>query len=174
MQRLVLAVLASLPLATGFVAGAAAQETAQAEMVDNKGASIGAIQLRGSAAGVVIRVVLKAGALSPGWHGSHLHAVGDCSDTEKFMNSKAHVNHDNKKHGLLNAEGPDNGDAPNLFAAADGSVNAEFFTPFVKLTGANGLKDADGSAFVIHASEDDHASQPIGNSGARLACAVIK
>lgn len=174
MQRLVLAMMASLPLLAGVSAGASAQETAQADVIDNKGATIGSIQLRGSAAGVVIRIALKAGALPPGWHGSHLHAVGDCSDTDKFMNSKAHVNHDGKKHGLLNAEGPDNGDVPNLFAAADGSVNAEVFTPFVKLGGANGLKDADGSAFVIHASEDDHAAQPIGNSGARLACAVIK
>jgi superoxide dismutase, Cu-Zn family len=153
---------------------AKAQEVAEAPVVDNKGASIGSIQLRGSGAGVVVRVVLKAGALPPGWHGAHMHAVGDCSDTEKFLNSKAHVNHDNRKHGLLNAEGPDNGDLPNLYAAADGSVNAELFTPFARLTGANGLKDADGSALVIHAAEDDHATQPIGNAGARLACAVIK
>lgn len=156
------------------LSSAQAQEVAEAPVIDNKGATIGSIQLRGSPAGVVVRVALKAGALPPGWHGAHMHAVGDCSDTEKFLNSKAHVNHDAKKHGLLNAEGPDNGDLPNLYAAPDGSVNAELFTPFVRLTGANGLKDADGSAFVIHAAEDDHAAQPIGNAGARLACAVVK
>ncbi|PSC03153.1 superoxide dismutase family protein [Alsobacter soli] len=174
MHRHVAALLAGLPLVAGLAGLAHAQETAEASVVDNKGASIGTIQLRGSQAGVVIRVSLKAGALQPGWHGAHMHAVGDCSDTDKFMASKAHVNHDNRKHGLLNAEGPDNGDLPNLYAAADGSVNAELFTPFVKLSGANGLKDADGSAFVIHASEDDHAAQPIGNAGARVACAAIK
>ena len=86
----------------------------------NKGASMGSIALRGSAAGVVLRVTLKAGSLTPGWHGVHLHAVSDCSDAEKFLNAKAHINHDSKKHGLLNAEGPDNGDIPNVFAAADG------------------------------------------------------
>jgi len=29
-------------------------------------------------------------------------------------------------------------------------------------------------AVVIHASPDDHASQPIGGAGARVACAAIK
>ena len=149
-------------------------ETAEAQVIDNKGAAIGSLQLRGSAAGTVLRLSLKAGSLTPGWHGVHLHAVGDCSDTDKFMNSKAHVNHDNRKHGLLNAEGPDNGDLPNIYAAADGSVNAELFTPFAKVSGANGLKDADGSALIVHAAEDDHSTQPIGNAGARVACAVIK
>ena len=51
-------------------------------------------------------MTLKAGSLTLGWHGVHLHAVGDCSDAEKFLNAKAHINHDSKKHGLLNAEGP--------------------------------------------------------------------
>ena len=153
---------------------AQAADTAETAVIDNKGASIGTLQLRGGTAGTVLRLSLKAGSLTPGWHGVHLHAVGDCSDTDKFLNSKAHVNHDSKKHGLLNPEGPDNGDLPNIFAAADGSVNVEVFTPFARLTGANGLKDSDGSALIIHAAEDDHATQPIGNAGARVACAAIK
>ena len=33
---------------------------------------------------------------------------------------------------------------------------------------------ADGSAIVVHASPDDHKSQPIGGAGARAACGVIK
>ena len=37
-----------------------------------------------------------------------------------------------------------------------------------------GLKDADGSALVIHANPDDHMSQPIGGAGARIACGVIR
>jgi Cu-Zn family superoxide dismutase len=171
MKRYLVAVAVAL---APCIASAQSVETLQSPVVNNKGGEIGRITARGGAAGVVIRVELRAGALTPGWHGAHLHAVGDCSDTSGFQNSKGHVNHDQKKHGLMNGEGPDMGDLPNLYAAADGSVNAEVFTPFVRMTGERGIKDADGSAFVIHASEDDHATQPIGNAGARVACAVMK
>jgi Cu/Zn superoxide dismutase len=78
------------------------------------------------------------------------------------------------QHGLLNPEGPEEGDLPNIHAAADGSANAELSSESIMLMGPQGLKDSDGSALVIHASEDDHLSQPIGNAGARVACAVIK
>ncbi len=105
----------------------------------------------------------------------HLHAVGDCSDPAKFAAAKAHINHSAAKHGLLNASGPEDGDLPNLFAATDGSASAEIFSGLVTLTGSNdSLIDSDGSTLVIHQAEDDHMSQPIGNSGARVACAVIK
>ena len=59
----------------------------------------------------------------------------------------------------------------------EGAVNAEVFTSHARLS-QNGpgqwLLDADGSALVIHANADDHASQPIGGAGDRVACAVIK
>jgi Cu-Zn family superoxide dismutase len=120
-----------------------------------------------------MRVTIRPGGLTPGWHGIHFHAVANCSDTAKFELSKAHVNHDSSKHGLLNPEGPDEGDLPNVYANPDGSVNAEVSSE-TPLTGEGGLKDADGSALVIHTSEDDHTTQPIGNAGARVACAEIK
>ena len=36
------------------------------------------------------------------------------------------------------------------------------------------LLDADGSSLVIHAAADDYVTDPSGNSGARIACAVIR
>jgi Cu-Zn family superoxide dismutase len=48
---------------------------------------------------------------------------------------------------------------------------AEMFTTEVTL---KGLRDADGSAVIVHLNADDHMAQPIGNAGARVACAVIK
>lgn len=165
--------LAAPALAQDKPADQAAPTTYDAPIVNNKGETIGKIALRDGANTLVMRVTIQAGGLPPGWHGIHFHAVGSCADTDKFQESKAHVNHDNAKHGLLNAEGPDEGDLPNVYANADGSVNAEVSSD-TPLTGEGGLKDNDGSALIIHANEDDHATQPIGNAGARIGCAVIK
>jgi len=35
------------------------------------------------------------------------------------------------------------------------------------------LRDSDGSALVVHAQPDDNKTDPSGNSGDRIACAVI-
>jgi len=173
MRKLFLIALAGAMLAPLAAARAQAVESLEAPLLGNDGKEIGKVTLRGGSGPTVLRITIPAGAVTPGWHGVHFHAVGDCSDHEKFQASKSHVNHGGKKHGLLNPEGPDAGDLPNVFAAADGSVNAEVSSP-TPLTGAEGLRDADGSAFVMHAGEDDHASQPIGGAGARIGCAVIK
>jgi Cu-Zn family superoxide dismutase len=151
-----------------------AVQTFEGPIVGAKGDQIGKIAIRSSENATVVRITINAGGLPPGWHGAHFHSVGDCSDVGQFQLSKGHVNHENAKHGLLNPEGPDEGDLPNIYANADGSVNAEVSTESIVLAGAQGLKNSDGSALVIHANEDDHASQPIGNAGARIACAVIK
>ena len=126
--------------------------------------------------GVVIRVNVEG--LTPGWHGIHFHAVGECSD-EGFLKSGGHAHHESEKppHGLLNPEGPDDGDLPNIYANENGMAQAELYSPFVTLTGAEGramLLDEDGAAIVIHEGPDDHMSQPIGGAGARVACAVIR
>ncbi len=152
---------------------ASAPQTYESALTNGKGEAIGKIMIRDGANSLVMRVMVQAGGLPPGWHGIHFHAVGDCSDTEKFETSKAHVNHDQSKHGLLNPDGPDEGDLPNVYAAADGSVNAEVSSE-TPLTGEGGLRDGDGSALIVHAKEDDHTTQPIGGAGPRIACAVIK
>jgi Cu-Zn family superoxide dismutase len=143
-------------------------------LIGKDGQEIGQLTVRGSANATVVRIVARPGSFTPGWHGAHFHSVGDCSDHGQFQLSKGHVNRLAKKHGLLHPEGPDEGDLPNIHAAEDGSVNAELSSLSVRILGQNGLRDDDGSALVIHASEDDHFAQPIGNAGARVACAVIR
>lgn len=167
------AVAAGLALAGPGLAAAPAVKTLTADVVNNDGKAIGTATVTGNDDVTVIRLILGPGALSPGWHGIHLHAVGDCSDTAKFQASKAHVNHDNAKHGLLNPDGPDDGDLPNIFAIADGSVSAELARE-EGLIGSDGYLDADGFALVIHANPDDHVSQPIGGAGDRVACAAFR
>ena len=72
-------------------------------------------------------------------------------------------------------QGPDNGDLPNLFVAADGTARAEFFTTLVSVAGGDmpALLDEDGSAVIIHENPDDHMTQPIGGAGGRIGCGVI-
>lgn len=108
-----------------------------------------------------------------GWHGVHLHAVGTC-EGPGFTSAGAHVNHaDPNKlpHGLLNANGgPDLGDLQNVHANADGSAYAEVYAPTTEID----LTGGDGTSFLVHANRDDHASQPIGGAGDRIACGVFQ
>lgn len=174
MNRLSLAIL-SLAVTMGSASAQGSNvETVQAPLIGQKGDAIGQIDIRGNATATVVRVTVKPGGLPPGWHGMHFHTVGDCSDVGQFMLSKGHINHMGKKHGLLNPDGSEEGDLPNIYVSPDGSVNAEVSSRAVRVRGSNGLKNSDGSALVIHANEDDHMSQPIGNAGARIACAAIK
>ena len=161
---------AVLLVCSGAALAQPATETLRAPLVGNDGSAIGEIDLRGGPHGSELRISVRPGKVAAGWHGMHFHAVGDCSDTAKFEASKAHINHGGKPHGFLNPNGPDEGDLPNVFAAADGAVQAEVFTAN-KLAS---LRDGDGSALILHANPDDHVSQPIGGAGARIGCAAIK
>ena len=125
--------------------------------------------------GVLVRLELSG--LSPGWHAVHFHTVADCSDPA-LQKSGAHVQHPAGKtpHGFLNADGPDAGDLPNVWADAKGEAHAEVWSTAVSAgpdkTRAN-LLDADGSALIVHANADDAFTQPIGGAGGRVACALI-
>lgn len=142
-----------------------------ADMVGLEGQAIGAANLTDAPDGLIIRVELAPGSLSPGWHGIHLHATGDCSDIGMYKMSGGHVGKMDGGHGLLNPMGPEKGDLPNIWAAADGSAGYEAFTTLDTLAD---LTDEDGSAIIIHESADDGLTQPIGGAGARVACGVVK
>lgn len=142
------------------------------------GRPIGQAQFLEAPRGVMIRLEFQAGALPPGWHGLHLHQVGNCSDfAQGFQASGGHLGHAERvQHGLLNPAGPEAGDLPNVFSSPAGPFAAEFYSNTITLTGAEGranLLDGDGSALVIHAAPDDQTSQPIGGAGARIACAAL-
>ena len=147
-------------------------DMAGAEVVDASGTVIGTVEFEQMPTGVLIYVALSG--LPPGPHGIHLHAAGTCSPD--FSAAGGHINPDQRAHGLRNPDGPDNGDLPNLYVAADGTAMAEFFTTRVSLTGDTDLPvllDEDGSAVIIHDQPDDHFTQPIGGAGGRIACGVI-
>ena len=162
-------------LTTALALPAFAAERAGARILDRQGAEVGTATLVESPHGVLIHVVAKG--LPPGPKAIHIHSVGSCADgAQGFVASKGHLNPAARPHGLMNPDGPDAGDLPNLFVHADGSVEAEFFTTLASLSGAGGranILDADGAALVIHENRDDHSSQPIGGAGGRFFCGVI-
>ncbi|MEY4978704.1 MAG: hypothetical protein RLZZ352_974 [Pseudomonadota bacterium] len=164
-------------LLAGLCIGTAAQaQTAQAVLQDRAGQTVGEVRLTESPHGVLIHVSAKG--LPPGPKGIHIHQVGTCDDGDKgFVASGAHLNPSAKKHGLMNPDGPDAGDLPNLIVHADGSVEVEMFSMLVSLKGQGGraaLLDDNGAAFVVHENRDDHITQPIGGAGARRYCGVVK
>lgn len=143
-------------------------------LINSEGQPAGTITLKQGRTGILM--VVEATGLTPGWHGIHIHASGTCE--APFTSAGAHINHADAKvpHGLLNAQGPDDGDLPNIYADAHGVAKAELFTTNARIgESGNGqwLLDNDGSAIVIHANPDDHASQPIGGAGDRVACGEI-
>ncbi|MBN8608000.1 MAG: superoxide dismutase family protein [Caulobacterales bacterium] len=150
-------------------------------IVGQDGRAIGQATFTEGDAGVLIRLEFSDRALSPGWHGLHLHTRGDCSDfANGFRASGGHLGmRDGVRHGLMIRRGPEAGDLPNIFATPAGPFGAEMFTPHVTLIGDQPLRgrlpllDADGTALMIHAGPDDHATQPIGGAGDRVACAAL-
>ena len=137
-----------------------------AEMRNVEGETVGTVVMQQGSGGFLVSVMLKG--IEPGPHGIHIHSVGTCMPD--FKASGGHINVDNRQHGLLNPDGPDNGDLPNIYATADGTVQAELFTTLVD---PDMLMDTDGSAIVVHENRDDHTSQPIGGAGGRIACGVL-
>ena len=89
-----------------------------------------------------------------------------------------HWNPAGRKHGVNNPAGPHAGDLPNVEVAANGVLGQTVTLPnatlFAPQEASGTLLDADGAALVIHAQADDYVTDPSGNSGARLACAVIR
>ena len=137
-------------------------------LVDSAGRTIGDVRSWQTAGGVSFHV--DARGLPHGIHGIHVHSVGRC-DPPDFASAGPHWNPLAMKHGLNNPAGPHAGDLPNVEAAANGVLSAT-----VTVAGASmaSLLDADGAALVIHAQADDYVTDPSGNSGARIACAVIR
>ncbi len=152
--------------------GGTAIKTITGTLIGADGKESGAVQLSQDSAGVV-QVRVNATGLKAGEHGIHIHATGKC-EGPAFTSAGGHFNPAGKKHGLLSPDGHHNGDLHGLIAGANGTVVYTVTTKDISLTaGASNIFDADGTAIVIHADPDDHKTDATGNSGARVACAVI-
>jgi Cu-Zn family superoxide dismutase len=105
--------------------------------------------------GNTVRVSAVVTALKPGRvHGFHVH------------------NPHGKPHAHYGSMDRHAGDLPALKADASGRAEASFELDVI--TVAPGPASGVGRGLIVHADPDDYKTQPTGNAGARIACAVIR
>jgi superoxide dismutase, Cu-Zn family len=162
-----LAISAGIAVGHGDERGAA-----RAVLHDVNGERVGVVKLtegRGS-----VRVRVEVHGLSAGFHGFHVHDVGEC--TPPFTSALGHFNPGGAGHPGHAA------DMPVLLVNADGTGESHFVSDRYRLA------DVLGRALIVHAGPDNYANIPTryaaggpdattlatGDSGGRTACGVIK
>jgi Cu-Zn family superoxide dismutase len=122
-------------------------------------------------AGAAVKVSGEIRGLKPNAeHGFHVHEKGDCSSGDG-MSTGGHFNPDAKPHGQHGPGAHHVGDLPSLKANASGVAAFSFESNSIRV-GA-GTNDVVGRGLIVHRDPDDYKTQPTGNAGPRLACAVI-
>lgn len=158
-----------------FIAPARAWNlSAEAKLYDTNGNQVGKARLTQEEGKVAVHVRVQD--LPPGFHGFHVHAVGECNPP--FTSAGGHFDLDAHTHR------DHSGDLPVLLVNGDGTANAKLYTDRFVVAD---LFDADGSAMIIHASPDNYANIPTryvaepdattlatGDAGGRIACGVVE
>jgi Cu-Zn family superoxide dismutase len=149
---------------------------AKAVLKDADGNRIGTVKFDDDDDGIHVKVHVDAplSALSAGFHGFHVHAVGEC--VAPFTSAGGHFNPGGASHPHHAA------DMPVLLVNADGTAEARFVSD--RFT----VDQIVGRAVIIHAKPDNYANIPTdrydpdpdamtlatGDAGARQACGLIK
>lgn len=150
-------------------------ETAQAEVTSAK--AVLAPTAGNETQGVVtftqveggVRIQAEVTGLTPGNHGFHVHEKGDCSAPDA-TSAGGHFNPTGHQHGAPSDAERHAGDLGNLAADETGRAVLDWVDPSMQLTGDASIV---GRGVIVHADEDDYATQPTGNAGGRVACGVI-
>ena len=189
-RRATAAALAACALLTLAACGEEAdpddRNEVSAKLADPDGKKVWTVEIEEDDGATQINV--RVSGLSAGYHGFHVHTTGKCeadstapddsSKTGDFLSAGGHLNPDDSAHG------EHLGDLPALLVNEDGTASLEFTGPFT----LDDLRDADGSAVMIHAGRDNYANVPeryapegpdedttkTGDAGDRIACAVIE
>ena len=171
MIRVLLGLLLALSLSMPADAQPRARAIARLAGLDGK--PVGTASFRAVSGGVLIELDLHG--LSPGPHGMHLHVSGQCDAQSGFMKAGPILSlRPGRRHGYLAKGGPMTGDLPNQFAHADGRLKASIVTnAFTLGNGKRAIFDRDGVSLIVKKRGDDYRTQPIGNSGDRIACGTV-
>jgi Cu-Zn family superoxide dismutase len=103
-------------------------------------------------------------------HAFHVHEFGDCTSGDG-KSAGAHYNPEGHPHAGPDASMRHAGDLGNLEADANGV--AHYDRTIAGLTVGGEHNPVLGRSVIIHAGEDDFATQPTGNAGDRIGCGVI-
>ncbi len=146
----------------------------RAQLQDVKGNPVGEVRLSQDVEDQVdVRAIVHD--LPPGFHGFHVHEVGQCEPP--FTSAGGHLHLEDTFHS------EHSGDMPVLLVNNDGTGEASFETDRFTL---KDLFDEDGSAIIVHALPDNYANIPerygevdqetlaTGDSGDRIACGAIQ
>lgn len=170
MLRLIPSALAAIVLASCTTIDSRTSNLATAQLSNAEGRPVGTAVVYRRAGETTVSVTITG---TPGAvQGLHLHAVGKCE--APFTSAGPHLNPGAHQHGKDNPQGAHLGDLPNITIDKAGLGTA---SASLGLDGAAidaDLFDADGTAIVLHAAADDYRTDPSGNSGARVACGVLK
>jgi superoxide dismutase, Cu-Zn family len=146
----------------------------KAELTNSQGQPAGTVTFKQVKNGVKMTVKLEN--IGFGDHGVHIHEHAVC-DAPDFHGAGGHFNPDGKQHGFQNPNGHHNGDTPgNVSVGENHKGEASFVLTNISLDpGApNSIFANGGTSVVVHEHPDDQKTDPTGNSGNRIACAVVK
>jgi superoxide dismutase, Cu-Zn family len=180
------AALASVAFATGIGLALASDDgdesgkRAFAVLRDASGQQVGFAVFRERRGATAVQAEVRQ--VAPGFHGFHVHAVGQC--VPPYTSASGHYNPTGAAHG------DHAGDLPTLLVNQNGTGRLEFDTDRFSI---GDLFDADGSALIVHAGRDNYANIPTryhshtedtfgpdsetratGDAGARAACGVVQ
>lgn len=103
-------------------------------------------------------------------HGFHVHEKGDCSSPDA-TSAGGHFDPLAMPHGRHGAGRHHAGDLQSLRADAAGAARFRFESDAIRV--GSGPTNVVGRGLIVHRDPDDYSTQPTGNAGPRLACAVI-
>ena len=121
--------------------------------------------------GDYITLTIEIQGATPGLHGVHIHANGDCSSPDG-QSAGGHWNPTDVAHGKWGEGEFHLGDIGNITVGEDGTGSITLTTDLWEI-GTGSDVDVVGKGMILHADADDFVSQPSGAAGARIGCGVI-